>query len=77
MPANAQLSVDPATVPVVGQAIQPLASLAVSMTSVPRRRSGDRLLVVASDRGNVTVKVAATAVSGAAHLAYAGHTGLW
>ena len=69
LPANAQLKVDPATVPVVGKTIQPLASIAVSMTFSPTSASPvTDTLVVASDRGKVTVKVAATAVSGAAHL---------
>ena len=69
LPANAQLSVDPATLPVVGQTIQPLASVAVSMTFSPTSAGpvNDSLAVV-SDRGQVTVTVAATAVSGAAHL---------
>ena len=69
LPANAQLKVDPATVPVVGKTIQPLASIAVSMTFSPTSASPVAdTLVVTSDRGKVTVKVAATAVSGAAHL---------
>ncbi len=69
LPANAQLRVDPATVPGVGQTIQPLASVAVSMTFSPTSTSPvTDTLVVTSDRGSVTVKVTATAVSGAAHL---------
>ncbi len=69
LPANAQLRVDAATVPGVGQSIQPLASVAVSMTFSPTSASPvTDTLVVASNRGKVTVKVAATAVSGAAHL---------
>ena len=69
LPANAQLSVDPATVPVVGRTVQPLASLAVSILFSPTSAGPvTDSLVVASDRGSVTVKVAATAVSGAAHL---------
>ncbi len=69
LPANAQLTVDPATVPVVGRTVQPLASLAVSILFSPTTAGPlTDSLVVASDRGNVTVKVAATAVSGAAHL---------
>jgi len=69
LPANAQLRVDPATLPGIGQSIQPLASVAVSMTFSPTSASPvTDTLVVASDRGKVTVKVAATAVSGQAHL---------
>ncbi|MFF2246620.1 choice-of-anchor D domain-containing protein [Arthrobacter sp. NPDC058130] len=69
LPANRQLKVDSATVPVVGKTIQPLASIAVSMTFSPTSASPvNDTLVVTSDRGRVTVKVAATAVSGAAHL---------
>ncbi|SKB90962.1 LGFP repeat-containing protein [Arthrobacter sp. 49Tsu3.1M3] len=69
LPANAQLRADPATVPSVGQTIQPLASVAVSMTFSPTSTNPvTDTLVVTSDRGSVTVKVTATAVSGAAHL---------
>lgn len=69
LPANSQLRVDPATVPVVGQTIQPLASIAVSMTFSPTSAAPvTDTVAVSSDRGKVTVKVAATAVSGAAHL---------
>ena len=69
LPANPQLRVDAATVPAVGQTIQPLASLAVSMTFSPTSANPvTDSLVVTSDRGPVTVKVTATAVSGAAHL---------
>ncbi|SDP39696.1 PQQ-like domain-containing protein [Arthrobacter sp. ok909] len=69
LPVNAQLSVDPATVPAVGQTIQPLASVAVSMMFSPTTATPvTDSLVVASDRGKVTVKVTATAVEGAAHL---------
>ncbi|WP_306911992.1 choice-of-anchor D domain-containing protein [Arthrobacter sp. B3I9] len=69
LPANAALKVDPSTVPVVGQTVQPLASVPVSVTFSPTTATpmADRL-VVKSDRGSVTVAVNATAVSGTAHL---------
>jgi hypothetical protein len=69
LPANAALKVDPGTVPVVGQTVQPLASLPVSVTFSPTTATPvtDKL-VVKSDRGSVTVAVNATAVSGTAHL---------
>jgi hypothetical protein len=69
LPANAALKVDPSTVPVVGQTVQPLASLPVSVTFSPTTATPvtDKL-VVKGDRGSVTVAVNATAVSGAAHL---------
>ncbi|MFC9353081.1 choice-of-anchor D domain-containing protein [Arthrobacter sp. NPDC057013] len=69
LPANAALSADPAMLPVVGQQIQPLASVPVSVTFSPT--TADPVtdsLVVTSDRGSVTVPLTATAVSGAAHL---------
>ncbi|MET3923390.1 choice-of-anchor D domain-containing protein [Arthrobacter sp. UYEF20] len=69
LPANAALGVDPGTVPVVGQTIEPLASVPVSLTFSPT--TADPVtdsLVVASDLGSVTVPVNATAVSGTAHL---------
>jgi hypothetical protein len=61
--------VDPSTVPVVGQTVQPLASLPVSVTFSPTTATPvtDKL-VSKSDRGSVTVAVNATAVSGTAHL---------
>lgn len=69
LPANAALSVDAGTVPVVGQKIQPLASVAVSVIYSPKTATPvTDSLVVVSDRGRVTVKVTATAVSGKAHL---------
>ncbi|WP_427133829.1 choice-of-anchor D domain-containing protein [Pseudarthrobacter sp. S9] len=69
LPANSQLTVDPATLPAVGQQIQPLASVPVSLTFSPTTADpvADSLTVV-SDRGPVTVPVTATAVSGTAHL---------
>lgn len=69
LPADAALTVDPVTVPVVGQTIQPLASIPVSLTFRPTKATSvtDKL-VVTSDRGSVTVPVTATAVSGTAHL---------
>ncbi|WP_167467821.1 choice-of-anchor D domain-containing protein [Arthrobacter oryzae] len=69
LPVNAQLSVDPATMPVVGQTIQPLASLPVSLVFAPTTAApvADSL-AVASNLGGVSVNVTATAVSGAAHL---------
>jgi hypothetical protein len=69
LPASAELSVDAATLPVAGQQIQPLASVPVSVTFSPT--TADPVadsLVIASDRGTVTVPLTATAVSGAAHL---------
>ncbi|MEN8583066.1 choice-of-anchor D domain-containing protein [Burkholderia sp. RS01] len=69
LPANAELGVDTATLPVAGQQIQPLASVPVSVTFNPT--TADPVadsLVIASDRGAVTVPLTATAVSGAAHL---------
>ncbi|MCZ2403459.1 choice-of-anchor D domain-containing protein [Paenarthrobacter sp. Z7-10] len=69
LPANAELSVDATTVPVVGQQIQPLASVPVSVTFSPTTANPvTDSLVVVSDLGTVTVPVTATAVSGAAHL---------
>ena len=69
LPANAALKVDAGTAPVVGQTIQPLASIPVSLTFSPTTANPitDSLAVV-SDRGGVTVKITATAVSGTAHL---------
>ncbi|WP_346960739.1 choice-of-anchor D domain-containing protein [uncultured Arthrobacter sp.] len=69
LPANAALKVDPTTVPAVGQKIQPLTSVPVSITFSPTTASPvtDKLLV-SSDRGSLAVPVTATAVSGAAHL---------
>ncbi|NUU30154.1 choice-of-anchor D domain-containing protein [Arthrobacter sp. C9C5] len=69
LPANAGLKVDPTTLPAVGQKIQPLTSIPVSVTFSPTTSAAvaDRLLVT-SDRGSLTVPVTATAVSGAAHL---------
>ncbi|MCU1670655.1 MAG: hypothetical protein JWP40_3582 [Blastococcus sp.] len=69
VPANAALTVDAATAPVVGQRIQPLASVPVTVTFGPT--TADPVtdsLVIASDLGSVTVPVTATAVSGVAHL---------
>ncbi|MFE4541133.1 choice-of-anchor D domain-containing protein [Arthrobacter sp. NPDC056727] len=69
LPANAELSVDATTLPVVGQQIQPLASVPVSVTFSPTIADPvTDSLVIASDRGSVTVPLNATAVSGAAHL---------
>lgn len=69
LPANAALKVDAGTAPVVGQTIQPLASVPVSLTFSPTTATpvADSLVVV-SDRGRVTVKITATAISGTAHL---------
>ncbi|WP_437773801.1 choice-of-anchor D domain-containing protein [Arthrobacter sp. KNU40] len=69
LPANAELSVDTGTAPVVGQQIQPLASVPVSLTFSPATANpvSDQLVVV-SDYGAVTVPITATAISGAAHL---------
>lgn len=69
LPANASLSVDPATVPAVGQVIQPLTSVPVSVTFSPTTATPvTDQLVVTTNRGSLTVPVNATAVSGAAHL---------
>ena len=53
LPANAALKVDPATVPAVGQKIQPLTSVPVSITFSPTTATPvtDKLLV-SSDRGS-------------------------
>jgi hypothetical protein len=69
LPGNAQLAVDPATLPAVGQKIQPLTSVPVSVTFSPTTATpvADQLLIT-SDRGSLTVPVTATAVSGVAHL---------
>ncbi|KRE80254.1 choice-of-anchor D domain-containing protein [Arthrobacter sp. Soil763] len=68
-PANAALGVDPGTAPVLGQQIQPLTSVPVSITFSPTAAGAvaDQLTVT-SDRGSLTVPITATAVSGAAHL---------
>jgi hypothetical protein len=69
VPANAELTVDPATIPAVGQTIQPLSSIAVSLAFSPTAAAPvTDSLIVASDLGAVTVPVTATAVDGAAHL---------
>ncbi|WP_054010872.1 choice-of-anchor D domain-containing protein [Arthrobacter sp. ERGS1:01] len=69
LPTGAGLSVDAGTAPVVGQQIQPLASIPVSLTFAPTTDDPvNDSLVVASDLGSVTVPVQATAVSGTAHL---------
>ncbi|WP_208751132.1 choice-of-anchor D domain-containing protein [Arthrobacter sp. PM3] len=69
LPVDAALKVDASTVPVVGQTIQPLGSVPVSLTFSPTTAKPvtDSLAVV-SDRGGVTVKITATAISGTAHL---------
>lgn len=69
LPANAALKVDSSTVPAVGQSIQPLASVPVSLTFTPTTATSvtDRF-IIKSDLGSVTVPVSATAVSGSAHL---------
>ncbi|MGL3804825.1 Ig-like domain-containing protein [Paeniglutamicibacter sp. R2-26] len=70
LPTNAELTVDEGTEPVVGQKIQPLASIPVSLTFSPATvKSMNDWLVVASDRGSVSVPVTATSISGSAHLA--------
>jgi hypothetical protein len=69
LPASAELSADTAMLPVVGQQIQPLTSVPVSVTFSPTTADPvTDALVIASDRGSVTVPLTATAVSGAAHL---------
>jgi hypothetical protein len=69
LPADAQLTVDAASVPVVGQQLQPLTSIPVPLTFAPTTTTPvTDSLVVTSDRGSVTVPVTATAVSGTAHL---------
>ena len=69
LPADPALKVDPETVPAVGQQIQPLTSVPVSITFSPTTVTpvADQLLIT-SDRGSLAVPVTATAVSGAAHL---------
>ncbi|MGO4187508.1 choice-of-anchor D domain-containing protein [Pseudarthrobacter sp. TAF60_1] len=69
LPANSALTVDPTTVPITGQTVQPLASLPVSLTFTPTTAAGvtDKL-VVAGDLGSVSVTVNATAVSGTSRL---------
>ena len=69
LPVSAELSVDPATTPVVGQTIQPLSSIAVSLVFSPTAAAPvTDSLIVASNLGAVTVSVTGTAVDGAAHL---------
>ncbi len=69
LPADPGLKIDPETVPAVGQQIQPLTSVPVSITFSPTTVTpvADQLLIT-SDRGSLAVPVTATAVSGAAHL---------
>ncbi|MBT1001677.1 choice-of-anchor D domain-containing protein [Paenarthrobacter sp. DKR-5] len=70
LPANQQLTVAPDTAPTIGQQIQPLASIPVSITFTPTAAGQiTDSLAVASDLGSVTVPITASAVSGASHLA--------
>ena len=68
-PAAAALTVDPATLPTVGQRLAPQASVPVAVSFAPTEdASVTDSLVVTSDAGAVTVPIRATAVAGAAHL---------
>jgi hypothetical protein len=68
-PVTSSLTVDPSTLPAVGQQIQPLASVPVSVSYSPTTTAAvSDSLVVTSNLGGVTVPITATAVSGASHL---------
>jgi hypothetical protein len=69
LPTSASLTVDSTTLPAIGQQIQPLASVPVTVTYSPTTTDAvTDSLAVTSDYGGVTVPVTATAVSGASHL---------